>query len=317
MIARRFALALTALCLLVGFAPPARSQQSSFFLRVDPCVPVRPDVVAQQVVIELGPRRTQLAHAIRLEVSCRGALTLLLSYSTRTALARSLNLSLQPAEIREQLLALSLAELFAAHGTEEAELESRAPAVEAPTVPAVAKPVPPSSPPIPSLRLMALGSAQVFSNGPLNLFGGGLGLGWDGKRRLGFFVDLLARHGRTNVPQGSIAVDTISAGAALLYVHGSARVRLRAGAGLRGGFVRMQGEPADAMRTEGRAHYGGWLGPAATLGVSLHIAQRAVLELWGEGGYVAVPVIGLALRTPGAAIAGPLFGLQLGVGFFP
>lgn len=317
MSARRSAVPLLALWILVAFASLARGDEAPFFLRVDPCVPVRPDVVAQQVAIELGPRHVQSANTIRLEVSCRGTLALLLSYSTRQVFARTLNLSLQPAEIREQILALSLAELFTAHTIYESALEPpRAAPIDTSPRPATQPPAP-SRPPLPSLRLLALGSVQSYSNGPLNLFGGGLGLGWDGKRHVGLFVDLLARHGSVSVPRGNIAVDTVSTGVAVLYVHGGTRVRLRAGVGLRGGFVRMRGEPDAAASAVGRTHHGGWLGTALTLGASLHVAQRVVLELLGEGGYVAVPVTGLAFAEPGAAISGAFFGLQLGLGFFP
>jgi len=333
---------------------PARAAPKEgawFSLLIDPCVPVGVEAVAQQLAIELGPLRSRprpAAGPIKLTVSCHGAETLLRAHAGASGqvLLRSVNLHFQPSEIRERILALTLAELLAASASEEEreragsddspEAAPPGPAAKpAPAAPAApvgrppptskAPPAPPASqallpPPqarVPSLRMLALAAGQVFLGGPLFLWGGGIGLGWDSPHHVGVYVDLLARHGSTSVDLGSISVDTVSLRTALLLWYGWPRVRLRTGVGLAGGLVRLHGQPADSAKAQGDTFVGGWLGPALNLGITVHLGERAALEVSTEAGYVLLPVIGQSNGVAAAAIAGPFWGLHFGVGIFP
>jgi hypothetical protein len=314
----------------------AQTQASPLFLlRIDPCVRVQAEAVAQYVEIELLSERDHIptnAIPLRPEVSCRGEQVLLEAHISPKGqvLARIVDLNLLPGEVRERILALSLAELFivSTNGNEggydegayvpNAQVSQGEPARVAPVqrTPGVEQ-ASSSQFQVPALRLMALFSGQVLLNSPRFLWGGGLGVGWDSPRHIGLTFDLLARHGNVSVDLGAITVDTLSLGAGLSFWQSWSHLRLRMGAGLRGGLVRFAGEPTDPVVTQGATFLGGWLGPALTLGVTLGLGKRVGLEVATEGGYVLVPVTGQVNGMPAAVIAGPFWGLLLGVAFFP
>lgn len=326
-----------------------------YLLRIDPCVRAGSGAIAQQVATELGrlrdrPRAT--TGPVMLRVSCQGEQNLLVARLPRSGaeLVRTLDVHLLPDELRVRVLALTAAELLAAGAAEDEQeaTESQAPSNNEPRAPAAddkpaTAPFPPranpaaagfsplssAAPPAvapaplrtssPALRIFALAAYQVFLREPLSLWGGGAGVGWDSARHVGFTVDLLVRRGTATLELGTISVDTLSAGGTAQLSYGWTRLRLRTGVGLRGGLVRMHGQPADPARTEGDSFLGGWLGSALVLGATVRLSRRIVLELTAEGGYVVLPVIGqyASDSAHAAAIAGPFLGLQLGLGVFP
>lgn len=367
--ARLAHVALASFAALTGSGTPVRAEPDPkpwFLLRIAPCVRVDSEATAQQVSTELGRLRSRAqasAGPVVLRVSCQGEKNLLVARlpGSGTDLIRTLDVHLQPDELRERILALAVAELLAAsaaeadpegarsgapideeeddaHDAPDAHSQNAAGPAPASAGSSTSAPVPsspsgspapppppsavttaPRRPAFPAFRILALASYQVFLRETLGLVGGGVGVGWDSSRHVGLTLDVLARHGVADLGLGSISVDTVSLGATTNFFFGWTRLRLRAGGGLRGGMVRLHGQPADPARTKGDSFFGGWLGPALALGATGRIGRRIALELTAEGGYVVLPVIGQTAGSPDCtvSIAGPFLGLQLGIGVFP
>jgi hypothetical protein len=154
------------------------------------------------------------------------------------------------------------------------------------------------------LRLVALGSARTFpgeaTENAGTIWGGGLRLGEERFRLVGWHLDTLVEHGGVIAHAGEDkTVDRITSwtlgGALLAYYSFKSVFTARLGVGLRAGFI-AEDSPTVAP----------WGWPLGVTSMTLR-ASSLVMEFSGEGGYVAFP-------TSGGEVSGFWLSGQLGVG---
>jgi hypothetical protein len=202
-----------------------------------------------------------------------------------TALRRSVALASVPAALRARVVALSIAEL--------ARPQPLAAAPEAPAPPARAigepeQPVPepepqPSEETVSRPRAYALWAAAEAQATPLVGFGGSLLLRVKMRDFLAWSSAVSLGRARTEIDRGKLRVWSFSVRTGLALLLESSRASLQVGAGLRGGWLQLTGEPDDAENTAA-AHFDAWfIGPAlfaeATWSVASHVFIALGLEL--------------------------------------
>jgi hypothetical protein len=251
---------------------------------------------------------------------------------TGKSLLRAIDLQTTAPAARPRLLALALAELVVASWTElelEAEptvvpgvplaitearrharivVEQRATAVNDPTLgwrrATVLKRAP--------LRLIA---SAVFTHLPsaAPLWGGRLALEQLLGYHLGWTLDVTADHGDAQRSLGTVSIETVSLGAALLAHHEWSRFGLEVGPGLRLGVAMLQGKASQPDRTRSGSVIGVWSGPLAMLGFTVAVTSRVLVGVRGECGY-ALASVGGQTGTSEVAIDRLWLGAHLGAG---
>jgi hypothetical protein len=242
---------------------------------------------------------------------------------TGKRLQRTIELSTTVPTARARLLALAASELVSASWIElDVEPRAAVPGLGTPPRKAarqiVASVLEGRRRPEPErLRLLATGALQALFTGAGALWGGGLRLGRDEAHHLGWTVDVQAVHGSWSQAVGSISIDALSVGAGLWLHHSWSRWSFRGGPGLRGGAVRMSGNPADPRVLIGQTFWGPWLGPEATVAFDVVITRRFMVGIAVDVGYVVVETQARANGTPAVGMDGPWLGAQVGIGIFP
>lgn len=314
-------------------------------LVVDECVSAPRDEIERLCAVELGavplPPDDLSPDATRLLLTCRDGLIELQvddPVTGKTAqrlidvggLGEASGPGALPPESRARLLALALSELVTASWAELLLSPPRVPAARITTAPAVRRAAAAvarrrlPAPPAPRLRLLAAAGVQI----PLGadrapLFGGGLRLAAAHRPWLGWELDLRYLRGRDETALGTVTTDLLGAGAAAVFQWqwlrpGDARRggRVHLGGGVRGGAVRVAGEPAPGSGALGGTIWGPTAGLYATAGAELTLG-RLLLGVTADGGYVLLPVIGRAADVPVAGVEGPWLGLHLCIGVTP
>ncbi len=308
----------TALTAAATASPEDRPRVS---LRLSPCLVVDRAQVEHLLTIELG---AQLADApdgatSDLSVTCgaAGAELRVDDPLTGKSLFRIIDLEVAQQRARPRLLALALAELVFTSWTELAiPLPVPPPEPQAPVVLPGGRSLAPASARSADsrLRILALASGQAFSGTGL-LWGGGLRAAGDYAHHLGFSADALAHHGQSSFPLGDVAIDTLSASAALVVHARLSFLCLRVGAGGRLGAAHLAGVPQDVTQGAGASLWGAFGGPLALLVVGAPISGHMVAELSLEGGYVTLPVAGRVDGQRAVAVDGGWIAAQLGLGW--
>jgi hypothetical protein len=155
-------------------------------------------------------------------------------------------------------------------------------------------------------RVVGLISARAFFAYEGILWGGGLRVGEERFKTVGWTLDALAESGEIDASGTDLRVDTATIGGGMNLYARSPAVIGRIGVGIRMGFARTQVDTLEAAN----ASFAPWGWPLGSLGLTLR-ARRTVIELSGEGSYVALPV------APGASVQGGWFGIQVGIGVLP
>jgi hypothetical protein len=163
------------------------------------------------------------------------------------------------------------------------------------------------------LRALAIGGGAWFSDLPGMLPGGGVRV-VGSARQLGWMLDAQVHDGRATFPAGTVKTDVFALGAALTFHIAADRVRFDAGAGVRGGAVRMRGV-ADSMDQNASSSWSPWWGAFVRSAGTLQLAPRIWVELGVEAGRVLAPVTGLVDGVRAVAVDGNWLGLDLGIGF--
>lgn len=157
-------------------------------------------------------------------------------------------------------------------------------------------------------RVVALGSVRRFVDRGGVFSGAGLRLGSDLYPLHAWAIDAFAEGGTLHRPrEGPLRVQSWSLGGSLGWVfEPGRRLTARVGAGLRAGVVRTR-EPSGPSQF-GFPAFWGW--PFATAGGTAYLG-RVVIDLYGEGGYAAIPV---GLGAGGASVRGVWLSGQFGIG---
>lgn len=321
-----------------GAAP--QHEQPQVQLVVDECVAAPRAEIERLCAIELGAEPLApdalTPDATRLIVTCReGLIDLLVDDPvTGKTTQRLIDPGALPPDSLARLVALALAELVAASW---AELAIH-PAPKVPSVQATARPPARRAAvaaarrrlPEPAVRLGGLGmaAAQLSLRGDrAPLFGGGVRLSAAHRQHFGWAVDLLYHHSAEALPLGTVTTESFSASAALLYErhwqrqwqqqgqrpHGASSVGVLLGGGVRGGAVRILGEPAAGSGVQGATVWGPTAGIYASAGLDLTLGHLA-LHLSAEVGQVLLPVVGRVDGIEVAGVDGQWLGLRAGIG---
>jgi hypothetical protein len=128
-------------------------------------------------------------------------------------------------------------------------------------------------------------------------------------------IDAEAEHGSARVSLGSVSIDTLSVGAAMLQ-HAWSKIGLHVGVGARVGALYLSGEPDSMGSVRGGSGWAPWGGPMGVASASFVAARYLAVDLAVEIGYVVAPAGGLVAGSREVAIEGPWIGIQLGARFF-
>jgi len=321
--------------------PPSVTRSAASALEVsldaDRCSFLARDHLFKLVALELDARVAAPDRAAeqstRVEVACAGTQVELkvTDRVTNKLLTRTMALEARDAQAAARLVAIAVAELVL---TSWMEL----------TMPrASAAPPPTDTPAAPELRRAAQERAQrqlsrgastgyvlavAQAVGPFDgigvAWGGGLRFGWTPGgapvendawiRRYGLDLELTAVRNDVSRGLGSVDVSVWSAAlrASFRFVRG--RSWLDAGAGARGGVVRLEGTPADSTTTRGSTLAGTWAGPIAYVGVGRRF-WHLVAAAGVEGGIVLRTVAGLVDDGPQISVAGQWLSGTLAIGW--
>lgn len=228
---------------------------------------------------------------------------------TDKTLLRRLALSSLPSVGRERFIAIELTELVHASWSELLLPGPRA-ETSSPDVRAQAKETLPSR----RFRVVLAGAAKTYVTRGVLQGGGSLRAQLQLLGPLGVSVDLSAEHGVTSVPHGTVALDSLSAGA---FITGSVELMspllFTAGLGARAGGARLLGQPTDPAHFQGNSVSSALLGPAALLEVSAHFGHFE-LSVAAEGGVAVVRLEGLVDSAVATGLTGGWVTATLGVG---
>ena len=302
----------------------ARADGGLVAVTMGTCPTLREVELRRRLAIELpglvqGPTAA-LTTSVSVTVDCsRSAVKLSLADAiTGKSLVRLFDLRQVVPEVRTSIVAIAIAELVIASWS---ELETN----PTPRVPPM-RPTPPAPESVTralaavrergtglldrQLRLEAVASTQVFFAGAL--WGGGLRLGSDSWRVLGWSVDVLAHHRSTPTTLGDVAVDSVTAAAHVLAHKRWSRISLRGGCGLRVGATILSGRGNGGVHGDHVVWAAG--GPVLSFSLGLVVVRLLTLELGAEGGYWLFPAGGLVNGRREVAVEGPFVGAQLGLG---
>lgn len=313
----------------LGAAPaPQPAHEPSVSVSVDHCIAVEQREVERLTALELGVRAAGTdapsPSATRVSVSCAGEHVRLRVADPLTGktLERTLSLMTREVDVAGRAISLAAAELVL---TSWAEL-TLTPDRSAPAPLELA----PAARPAAEQRVLSrtergvrleylLASGGVF--GPFD----GVGFAWGGGPRLavlfgrhGFGAewDLAAHRAVTATALGDVETALFSSGLFARWTLESAPWFVDLGVGARGGIARLEGTPEDVEAARGSVVAGVFVGPAASLGVSLRAGGFA-LRLGAESGYALRGVSGDVESERSVGVSGAWFAGNLGVGWAP
>lgn len=246
--------------------------------------------------------------------SCAGDLAALevIDPTTGKSLGRTVALTEAASNGRARLLALAIAELVSASWSElQSNPEPRArPAT--PLAPASAREAARTAVADRRFELAAFVDAHVLASGDV-LFGGGARFDlWLSPLVFARF-DGQANYGQLDRPAGSVAVLMPSAAATVGVARSvGAALRPALGAGLRGGYLWMNGV-ADGTTATGAGQRGVWLGPEVTLELSLWPGARVHPTVGVAAGWHLVGVRGTVDDGRDVRATGPWGGVSAAV----
>ncbi len=311
--------------LVPGAASPA---PAAIRLRLDDCPDLDAATIEALVGLELSetPAPAPGAPAPAVSAICADGLVVIEVDDpvTQKSLSRAIDPSASPAPARSRLLALAIVELIHASWTELTfNPEPRVPAAS--TGAATATSITTRSGrgslaamvralrvrPVRRFRLLGMGASEVFP-GDVTRFGGGLRIGWDG-RRLGWSLDVVMHHGERDEAAGNVTIDSVSADVAAFYRVLPETPTLRVGLGLRGGVAQLVGTPAMPFDFRGGQVTGPFAGPLGVLSLSAPVG-RVIIEATVSGGWLPVSVRAQVDGGSDTRVGGGWLGLRLGVG---
>jgi hypothetical protein len=301
-----------------------RAGRPAVRLVVDPCLGIASDEVRRIVAVELRALLTsaepddRATTTTRAFASCRETVVALRVEDpvTGKALERGVDVHLADPSTHARLVALAIVELVAASWSEletnprpaVPPVERRAPAEEQ----VLAREAVEERRPPPPFRLVTSAAAVRVLSGP-SLWGVGLRLGHEAGW-LGLAVELAGVRGGTATSLGRVTTEAVVVGASAFVRRAFGDLALRAGGGLRGGVVRMNGDPTNALQAAGEALVAPWGGPEVGGGATWSLTRRVLVELAAQVGYVALPVRGDVGEVEDVRLEGPWLAVQLGVG---
>ena len=310
-----------------GTSSPAPAA-SAIRLRLDDCPDLDAATIEALVGLELSetPAPAPGAPAPAVSAICADGLVVIEVDDpvTHKSLSRAIDPSASPAPARSRLLALAIVELIHASWTELTfNPEPRVPAAStgtATTITTTARSGRGSLAamvralrvrPVRRFRLLGMGASEVFP-GDVTRFGGGLRIGWDG-RRLGWSLDVVMHHGDRDESAGNVTIDSVSADVAAFYRVLPETPTLRVGLGLRGGVAELVGTPAMPFDFRGGQVTGPFAGPLGVLSLSAPVG-RVIIEATVSGGWLPVSVRAQVDGGSDTRVGGGWLGLRLGVG---
>lgn len=327
---------------LVGVLGPraARAQEAPFvMLELEQCDGLQEKEVRRVFAAELGTRAADAPgkDVTQVTVSCQGThvRVVVVDPLTQKTVQRSFDIALTDPHGPSRLVAVAAMELVVASWTEldvnprpkvspagppadtAAALAARQLARErnVPYEPTARRWYDADTPVARHLRLMAVGSFRKFFNDEYDGFlaGGGIRVGEERFRFLGWAADALIEQGEVKIPRPQhYDITTVTTGAWLMLTKTAGFATLRAGAGLRAGLVsstpKLPAENAQAGRSSSTVAPWGW--PLGVLSFTFAAGRYVVLDLAGEVGYAVIPVEG-----GGGTLTGPWFSGQFGLGF--
>ncbi len=313
-----------------GTTSPAPAA-SAIRLRLDDCPDLDAATIEALVGLELSetPAPAPGAAAPAVSAICADGLVVIEVDDpiTHKSLSRAIDPSASPAPARSRLLALAIVELIHASWTELTfNPEPRVPAAgTSAAADASTTTIPPRSGrsslaamvralrvrPVRRFRLLGMGASEVFP-GDVTRFGGGLRIGWDG-RRLGWSLDVVMHHGDRDESAGNVTIDSVSADVAAFYQVLPETPTLRAGLGVRGGVAQLVGTPAMPFDFRGGQVTGPFAGPLGVLSLSAPVG-RVIIEATVSGGWLPVSVRAQVDGGSDTRVGGGWLGLRLGVG---
>jgi hypothetical protein len=333
---RRFAVMaaqIAALALVCSFARRAAAQiEPLVMLRVDRCDDLSEAEVRRIVNAELGaaPASARGPGVTEVTVECDASRVVIRVSDplTRKGVQRSFDLSLSDSRARGRLVAIAATELVLASWSELGRSKKLEVEPEGPTPPPAATtaarrvaerreedPYEPrtrswydaDTPEDRMFRVVALASMRAFFAHPGALWGGGVRIGEERFRFLGWSLDMLFERGAIGEPGSRFDAFTTTVGGALFAAARSGPVTGRIGAGLRAGIAGASPGP----QTTGTSTLAPWGWPLGTAAVTFRLGSSIVLDLSGEAGYVV-------LAGPNdLRLRGGWFSGQLGLGFLP
>jgi opacity protein-like surface antigen len=277
--------------LCAGLCSSERARAQAVVLDLSGCAEPSPSEVRALLGVELhdqlvGEGDLVPGDAQTVEVRCTQAEAEL--RVRETALRRVVALASVPAGLRARVLALSIAELARPQPiaappqvpppTEVAtEPEESEPDVEADAEAEAEAEFPDD--PFTRPASYALWAAAEGQATPLLGFGGSVLLRVKLQELLAWSSAVSIGQARTDIDRGKLRVLSVSLRTGLALVLESSRASFHVGAGVRGGWLQLTGEPSVAADTAA-AHFDAWfVGPALFGGVSWRVASHVFIAL--------------------------------------
>jgi hypothetical protein len=318
-------------------ARAARADEAPFvMLELEQCDELKEKEVRRVFAAELGTRAADAPgkDVTQVTVSCQGTHVRIVVADplTQKTVQRSFDIALSDPHGRSRLVAVAATELVVASWT-ELELNPRPKVVPAGPPPDAAAalaarqlarervvPYEPTArhwydadtPPARRFRLMATASMRQFFEHKGTLWGGGVRIGEERFHFLGWAADALIEQGTLRLRDQNFDVTNVSTGAWLMLAKTVGFATMRAGAGLRLGFISSNpgAVEGEVISQRGSATLAPWGWPLGVASLTFAVGRYVVVDVAGECGYAVIPVEGT-----GGAITGSWFSGQLGLGF--
>ena len=313
-------------------AGTAQADEAPFvMLELEHCEELQEKEVRRVFAAELGTRAADAPgkDVTQVTVSCQGTSVRVVVSDplTQKTVQRSFDIALSDGHGRSRLVAVAAMELVIASWTEletnprpkvvptgarpdaAAALAARQLTRERviPYEPTVRHWYDADTPPARRFRLMATASMRRFFENEGVLWGGGIRIGEERFHFLGWAADALIEQGTISNASEKYEVTNVSTAGWLMLSKTIGAATLRAGAGLRLGFVASNPKSPELSGTSTLATWGWPLGVAS---FTVAVGRYVVLDIAGECGYAVIPVEG-----QGGAVTGSWFSGQMGVGF--
>lgn len=281
-------------------------------------------VIAGELETDLVPESAEGITA--LTIKCQGARVhmTVVDGITRKSVVRAFDLDPSHQEAWSRLVAIAAAELVAASWTEvdmvqEAALEpvgprpppeAKARALTVVRTYGDARSVPRASRlPVGHWRAIGLVSARGFFGDNGTLWGGNVRVAYD-RDHAAWSLDAGYERGVVEPSLGKYRLSTATLGGSVAAVLTLVDLRLRAGVGVRTGFVTSRALSPDQPQGATALALWGW--PLLTASATVKLGHGIVVEAVGETSYAVLPV---QPATGELAVREPWFSLALGVGW--
>ncbi len=307
-------------------------EEPPFLIALDTCDELNEADVRRITAAELGARPTTEPglDVTVVNVTCTGARVTIRVHDplSRKNVRRSFDLELSDPRARDRLVSLAATELVLASWAElqaspKLRVEPEGPKPPPATVHAAQRIAQERVPYVPKIitwadeetpadrmfRIVGLVSTRSFFGHGGALWGGGVRVGEERFRFVGWSADLLVERGTLSGPDGPYDVFTTTLGGGLFAALQTRFVTARLGAGLRLGTASatLRGDPSAGSALVP------WGWPLGGAQLSFRLASSLVLDLAGEGGYAVLPLGDNAEHS----LSGGWYSLQAGLGFVP